>query len=165
MRRKTPFDQFNKASYPTGFSIIAFLLRVVVGALMFLAGWVKVTTDWSAAGYLEHATGPFASWFQSLAGNVFVDQLNAWGLLLIGAALILGLLVRTASGLGIVLMLLYYFAAFESNIAHGYIDEHIVYAFVFALFIFGGFGHIWGLDSVIERHIPNKKKWMRALFG
>jgi thiosulfate dehydrogenase (quinone) large subunit len=165
MKKKTPFDHFVKSSYPAGFASSIFLLRVAMGGLFFMAGFVKVTTDWSASAYLENATGPFASWFQSLAGNVVVDQLNAWGLLLIGIALLLGLFVRAASVAGIALMILYYFAAFESNVAHGFIDEHIVYAVVLLSFVFGASGHIWGFDSIIEGHIPKKKLWLKRFLG
>ncbi len=137
-----------------------------MGAMFFYAGWSKIISgEWSAAGYLEYATGPFATWFQSLAGSGAVDFLNMWGLLLIGIALILGVFVRTASFFGIILMVLYYLSAFDSSTAYGLIDEHVVYSFVFFLFITGGFGHIWGLDGIIERHISNKKSWLKAFFG
>ncbi|NQV89846.1 DoxX family protein [Candidatus Uhrbacteria bacterium] len=142
------------------------LLRIVIGFLFFYAGWSKlVSPDWSAAGYLANATGPFASWFQSLAGNGFIDFLNMWGLTLIGVALIIGLLVRTASAFGIVIMVLYYFADLVGNTAHGFIDEHVVYATVLLLFILGGFGHVWGVDSIIERRLAPRMKWVRLFLG
>jgi len=152
---------------PTGFAWSAFLLRFFFGILFFTAGWDKLTAEggWSAAGYLSGATGPFAEFFQSMAGSVLIDQLNIWGLILIGVAFILGAMVRPAAFFGIVLMLLYYFAAFESNIAHGLIDEHILYSFVFVLFITGGFGHVWGLDSILERRFEKSGTWTKWLFG
>jgi thiosulfate dehydrogenase (quinone) large subunit len=167
MRRSTPFDAFLKASYKSGFMSSALILRIVFGALFFMAGWSKIFADggWSAAGYLSHATGPFASFFQSLAGSGFVDVLNMYGLLFIGLALMLGLLVRTASFMGLLLMVLYYFADFVGNTAHGFIDEHFIYAFVFVLFIFGGFGHVWGIDSLIERRIDQRSSWVKIFFG
>lgn len=166
MRKSTAFDSFAEGSYQGAVGGVALLLRLMMGLLFFFAGWAKLTTQgWTAAGFLENATGPFASWFQSLAGSGFVDALNMWGLTLIGGALILGLLVRTASFFGIVLMALYYFADFVGHTEHGLIDEHIVYIAVFLLFLAGGFGHVWGLDVLVERRLDNRSKWGRIFLG
>lgn len=166
MRKSTAFDSFAEGSYQGIVGGAALLLRLIMGFLFFFAGWSKITTDgWSAAGFLEQASGPFAGWFQSLAGHGFVDALNMWGLTLIGAALILGLLVRTASVCGIVLMTLYYFADFVGNTANGLIDQHLVYIAVFLYFFVGGFGHVWGLDVLVERRLDNRSKWARLFFG
>ena len=93
MRSSTPFDAFAQGSCRPSFPYVALAMRLALGFLFFMAGWSKLTAQggWSAAGYLANATGPFASWFQSLAGNGLVDQLNMWGLALIGVALIFGL--------------------------------------------------------------------------
>lgn len=166
MRKSTPFDAFIEGSYRELMGWGALLLRLVMGFVFFYAGWSKITTEgWSASGYLANATGPFASWFQSLAGNGFIDVFNMWGLLFIGIALILGLLVRSASFFGILVMLLYYVSDFVGNTAHGLVDEHLVYASVLLLFLFGGFGHVWGLDSIIERRLDRRAKWARIFFG
>lgn len=166
MRKSTAFDAFAQGSYQELAPFAALLLRLVLGLLFFFAGWSKLTTEgWTAAGFLQNATGPFASWFQSLAGSGVVDALNMWGLTLIGAALVLGLLVRTASFFGIVMMLLYYFADFTGNTAHGIIDEHIVYIAALVFFLVGGFGHVWGLDALVERRLDHRSNWARVFFG
>lgn len=166
MRKSTAFDTFAQGSYQNFAPFAALVLRLVLGLLFLFAGWAKLTTEgWTAAGFLQNASGPFASWFQSLAGNGFVDFLNVWGLTLIGVALILGLLVRTASFFGIVLMGLYYFADFVGNTAHGYIDEHLIVIAVLLFFLVGGFGHVWGLDALVERRLDHRSKWARVFFG
>jgi thiosulfate dehydrogenase (quinone) large subunit len=166
MRKSTSFDALAEGAIQNLMPLAAVLLRVCLGLVFFFAGWSKLTTEgWTAAGFLQNATGPFASWFQSLAGNGFVDVLNMWGLTLLGVALILGLFVRTASALGMVLMLLYYFADFVGNTSHGYIDEHIMYACVLFLFLVGGFGHVFGLDAILERRLDHRSKWMRLFLG
>jgi len=139
-------------------------LRVGLGLVFLNAGLSKMT-DWSAAGYLQGSTGPLADWFISLAGNPFVDQLNVWGLTLIGVALILGILVRPASLFGILVMALYYLSDFEGNTSHGLIDEHIIYALIFLLFLSGGIGHVFGLDGLIFARIRKKGIWVKALLG
>ena len=137
-----------------------------MGAVFINAGYTKIKAEkaWSASGYLANATGPFAEWFQSLAGNTFVDNLNMWGLLLIGLAVLFGLLIRPAAAFGALMMLLYYFSDFVGNTSHGYIDDHLIYLLVFLLFVFGGFGHIWGLDSVMSQQKFVQKTWLKKLF-
>jgi len=68
--------------------------------------------DWSSIGYLMDSRGWFEGLFHSMASrpvllNV-VDLLNIWGLILIGAALILGLFTRIAIVSGIILLAFYY---------------------------------------------------------
>ena len=166
MRKSTAFDAFAAGSYQALAPVGVVLLRLIMGLLFFYAGWSKLTPDgWSAAGFLQNATGPFADLFQGLAGNGLVDVLNMWGLTLIGVALVLGLFVRTASFFGIIVMGLYYFADFVSNTAYGLIDKHIVYASVLVLFLVGGFGHVWGLDALRERRLDSRTKWIKTFLG
>ena len=164
MRSFTGFNRFCDTTQQTFFVVMLTVLRVVLGVQIFFAGVTKFG-DWSAEGYLLGASGPFAGFFQSLAGNPLVDQLNIWGLTLIGLSLIFGLFVRPASFFGVILMLLYYFAQFEANTAHGLIDDHIIYALVFALFMSGGVGHVVGLDGIAVRQLRKSKRISRLLFG
>ncbi len=166
MRTSTSLEMFTKAS-TSGFAGAALALRLGLGLLFTMAGWSKLMAEggWSAAGYLQGATGPLAQWFQSMAGNVFIDQLNMWGLLLIGLCLLLGIFMRPAAVMGVVLMMLYYLSGFESNIAHGFIDEHIIYSLVLLLFLTGGFGHVWGLDGILQRRFEKHGSWTMWFFG
>ncbi|MCH8049752.1 DoxX family protein [Patescibacteria group bacterium] len=164
MKALTAFKNFSTSTQQGWFSTSLVLLRVVIGVQFLMAGIVKVN-DWSAAGNLETATGPLASWFQGMEGSIVVDQLNIWGLTFIGVALILGLLVRPASFFGAVLMILYYLAHFEQNIESGFIEYHIIYALIFILFLAGGIGHVFGLDGIISRHFRRKKFIVKMLFG
>ena len=107
------------------------------------------------------STGPFAEWFQSMAGNGVISNLNVWGLTLIGVALILGFLVRPASFFGAVMMILYYIAHFEQNTAHGIIDYHLIYVVIFLLFMAGGSGSFFGLDRYAKT--ATKRKWIHTL--
>jgi len=144
--------------------IVRVMSKDIEGGMKVYAGLTKLG-DWSAAGYLSGSTGPFAAFFQSLAGSVVVDMLNVWGQILIGLGLILGLLVRPASTFAAIMMILYYFAQFEQNTSHGYIDDHIVYALIFVVFMAGGVGHMFGLDGLVSRHARKNKKLYKCLFG
>ncbi len=147
------------------------LLRLSIGWVFFYAGWSKAITfvtaaeDWTATGYLSHLEGPFASIFSLLAGNVVVDYLNAYGLLLVGIAMILGVLVRWAAFWGIVLMLMYYFAGFPAE--HSFIvEDHIINALVFVVLAAGGAGRVWGLDGIIEKsEFAKSNPWVLKILG
>src|SRR3989344_8359856 len=132
------------------------LLRLGIGWLFFYAGWSKVVTyftdapDFTAAGFLSHLQGPFGGLFSSLTGNTLVDYLNAYGLLLIGIAILLGVLVRWSAFWGIVLMALYYLAGFPPE--HSFVvDEHIVYILVLIVLSAIGVGRALGLDGALEK--------------
>ncbi len=164
MKRLTLFETLATATNKGAFASVLVLLRFLVGVEFLMAGVAKLG-GWSAQGYLEAATGPLAGWFQSLAGNALVDQLNLWGPILIGLALLIGLMVRPASFFGGVMMLLYYLAQFDQNTAHGFIDEHVILLIVFLLFLCGGAGHIVGLDGIVSRHFRKRKWAARVFFG
>lgn len=84
-------------------------------------------------GFLAMATkGPFASFFQSLAGLPLVDWLFMLGLLFVGVTLILNRYVKWGAIAGMVMMALMYLAVLppENN---PIIDDHIIYILVLAL--------------------------------
>ncbi|VGO14391.1 hypothetical protein PDESU_02952 [Pontiella desulfatans] len=91
------------------------VLRVAVGWHFLYEGLSKrAAEDWTAAGFLNHATGPFAGFYHGLASSEalmgVVDFANVYGLIAIGLALFLGCFIRAASASGVVLLTLYYFA-------------------------------------------------------
>ena len=136
-----------------------------MGWVLFYAGVSKLFAEeaWSAAGYLSHLEGPFASWFSWMAGSGAVDWLNMLGLTLVGLALILGLFTRFAAFWGFVLMLFYYLSGYPFE--HSFIiDDHFVYMIVFLLFMTGGAGSVFGLDKMLVAKWEGKG-WMRKLVG
>jgi uncharacterized membrane protein YphA (DoxX/SURF4 family) len=91
------------------------LVRIIIGWHFLYEGLTKLLyPGWTSGGYLKSSTGPFAGIFHWLASNDAVvrviDQINIWGLVFIGLALMLGLFVRPAAVGGITLLALYYFA-------------------------------------------------------
>ncbi|MBU6141606.1 DoxX family membrane protein [Patescibacteria group bacterium] len=132
--------------------ITLFALRVSLGAMFLYAGMTKLLDPtWSAAGYLLGAKS-FTGFYQWLAQPGIlpvVNFLNAWGLTLLGLALILGIGVRLASDLGAILMLLYYGAlSFPFPSATAFIiDDHIIYAIVLLYLAAVGAGQVWGLEE------------------
>lgn len=131
-----------------------FLLRITIGWLMFYAGWSKIINPaWSAAGYLNAATtfSGFYGWLASPSMLPITNFLNEWGLLLLGAALILGVCTKWTSYLAAAMMILYYFPVLTfPTVAHGIlVDEHIIYAV--ALLTLAAFeaGKVWGLEDKV----------------
>ena len=91
------------------------LFRLAIGWHFLYEGISKLLVpNWSAAGYLANATGPFAGFYQSLAASEvlmkIIDPLNMSGLVLIGLGLFLGLFIRLSAVSGMILLMLYYFA-------------------------------------------------------
>ena len=146
------------------------VLRIVIGWLVFYAGITKVIDPaWSAAGYLKSAQ-TFSGFYGWLAGDgilPIVNFVNEWGLVLLGASLVLGIGVRLSSVLGAILMLLYYLpGANFPFVEHGFlVDEHIVYAALFAFFASVRAGRYYGLENwcsslPICSKFPRIRSWL-----
>ena len=99
------------------FQLVALVsLRMLIGWHFLYEGVAKLGNPyWTAAGYLQESKGWFSGWFIDLANSpgalALVDNLNQWGLVLIGVALLVGVFSRTAAVAGVVVLLLYYLAA------------------------------------------------------
>lgn len=120
-------------------SISLLLLRVVIGWHLLYEGLAKLfSPTWSAAGFLQNSYGFLSGFFHALATSPasigIVNFLNIWGLILIGTALFLGIFIRFSSIMGIVLLMLYYFAYPPFNVP---------------LFIANPDGHYW----IINRNL------------
>jgi thiosulfate dehydrogenase (quinone) large subunit len=92
---------------------VLFALRILIGWHIIYEGFSKLLTpNWSSIGFLNESqwilTG-FTKWVISNPGVLnAVDFLNTWGLIAIGAGLIVGLFTRTAAISGALLLFVYY---------------------------------------------------------
>jgi uncharacterized membrane protein YphA (DoxX/SURF4 family) len=96
-------------------AIVISVIRAAIGWHFLYEGLSKLLMgNWSSQSYLANASGFLSGFYHWLAsGEVLVrgvDILNVYGLILIGLALFLGIFIRLASGAGILLLVLYYFA-------------------------------------------------------
>ena len=110
------------------------------------------------SGFLQFGTkGPFSDFYQSLAGNAFVDWIFMIGLLGVGVALLAGIGVRIAALAG-ALMLVMMWTAYLSPDNHPVLDDHLVYAAVLAgIAVTGagtkwGFGKWWSESSLVRKY-------------
>jgi thiosulfate dehydrogenase [quinone] large subunit len=159
---KTPYDPLSRP-WTWWQTTALVLLRFAIGWHLFYEGVSKLQNPyWTSAGYLDAARGFASEWFEWLALDpgrlALVDGLNKWGLVLIGLALMLGILTRTATVLAIVLLALYYLAApawvgfdyaFPQEGAYVIINKNIIE--ILALFVTLAFptGRLVGLDRLL----------------
>ena len=157
--------------YRTTTKIGVVLLRLTMGWMMFYAGITKVLNpEWTAAGFLERAVTlrDFFLWFASPEVLPVTNFLNAWGLTVIGACLILGLFVRASAIAAILMMLLYYLPLpLLYPDAHSFIvDDHVIYIAGFVLLAGISAGRFLGLDAwVRKQRVVSKNSFRRGFIG
>lgn len=156
----------------------AAILRVAVGSIFLAAGVQKAFLSeepFSAAGFLKFGTAgtpilgspvedvvynPTQGFWIALAGNAdlmaIVNWMVVFGQIAIGLALIVGLATRFASLMGTLMMVFFFFAAWEFE--HGIVNQHLTYALVTGFIGYIGAGRYYGLDAIVE-----KLAWVRAM--
>ena len=163
------------------FGLATAIGRIVIGIIFLWAGLEKVFVGdgkggpFSAIGFLKFGTNgtlgwPFVSgtpadgtvfnpthdFWVGLAGGGLMPLINVLvvvGEVGIGIALILGIATRFASAMGTLMMIFFFFAAWDY--AFGIVNQHLTYAVVtFGLGVIGA-GNYYGLDRVIAKSFPS----------
>jgi uncharacterized membrane protein YphA (DoxX/SURF4 family) len=144
------------------------ILRIVIGWHFLYEGIVKLTNPaWSARQYLEGSRWIFGDLFHWMASGDtsmwIIDKLNAYGLTLIGIALILGIFTRLASWSGVMLLVTYYLA-YPPFGGHSYgtpsegnylfVNKNLIELFALILLAVTRSGLYYGLDK-----LRRKKKY------
>ncbi|HEY8112638.1 MAG TPA: DoxX family protein [Actinomycetes bacterium] len=107
-------------------------------------------------GFLSGATGPFESFYHSIAGDAWADWLFMAGLAGIGIALVLGVGTRIAAAAGGLLLVLMWTASLPLD-TNPFLDDHLIYAGLLvglALVNAGdtlGFGKVWARTPLVQR--------------
>jgi thiosulfate dehydrogenase (quinone) large subunit len=152
------------------------LFRVLVGVIFLWAGLDKLLgpTPFDAGGFLVHGTAGTLGWpfvtgtpadgtiynpthdfWVSLAANTglmsIVNFLVVAGEIGIGVALVVGLFTRFAGAMGTLMMVLFFFAAW--NFTNGIVNQHLTYALVCATLTGIGAGRYYGLDGVLAGRV------------
>lgn len=96
-------------------------------------------------GFLKFAAkGPFEGFYNSLAGNGFIDILFMSGLLLIGFALVAGIGMKIATVSGAILLMMMWTAVLPPE-HHPFLDDHIIYSLVLVGLLLVNNRQKWGL--------------------
>lgn len=158
----------SELNYTSWQLILLVLLRLTIGWHFLYEGIVKlINPDWSSAPFLLDSQGFMSNFFYGLANNTgllhVVDFLNIWGLILIGAGLILGTFTRIASIAGIVLLGFYYLShppfvgltyAIPDEGNYLIVNKNLIEMFALAVLLVFPTGHIIGLDRFLSRLRP-----------
>ena len=163
-----------------GYSMLG--LRLVMAWVFLQAGLDKLfDPEWTAQDYLDPASGfgvmdanPLSGLFAEMAASAgMIDPLVVWGQVLIGLALLFGVLVRFAVFWGAVQMFMFWLASLEGGLLAGLPVEHgwvVSSDIVYILLLFGlgawGAGRILGPDAKLEEtDVVKQNPWLRYLLG
>ncbi|MGC1389979.1 MAG: DoxX family protein [Bacteroidales bacterium] len=141
------------------------LLRIAIGWHFLYEGLVKILNPaWTARPFLEGSRWIFGDLFRwMISGNTgmwIIDTINAYGLTLIGIALILGFFTRVALWSGITLLITYYLAyppfggfSFGAPSEGSYliVNKNLIELFAMILLVTTRSGMFFGLDMLRKK--------------
>lgn len=155
------------------------LLRTLIGWHFLYEGyfkllhpaWSRVGTplpNWSAAGYLKGATGPFASVFRAMGESSWLPQLDllvATFLLLVGLSLLLGIFTEAGCVGALALLALFYVSAIptagipdaHSEGAYLLVNKNLIEAGAVLVLLAFRTGRLAGLDRLRWRGAQPKE--------
>jgi thiosulfate dehydrogenase [quinone] large subunit len=145
------------------------ILRIIVGGHLFFAGMIKlINPGWSSLPFLENARIPF---FRLIANNEgfiqVIDTINVWGLILIGAFLVIGVWDRVAAIGGTILLSFYYFAYPPFQLLSDYkpgiepafiVNATLIEILVLVLLIAVPTGRVFGLTGLMSERKVKKEE-------
>ncbi|MBA7559036.1 hypothetical protein ES708_00649 [subsurface metagenome] len=141
------------------------MLRFLIGWHLLYEGIAKLLNpSWSSAGFLiesKWVLSGFSDWVISNSGVLHVvDFMNTWGLIAIGAGLIVGLFTRIAAISGAFLLFMYYLNnppligleyIMPSEGNYLIINKTLIETVALLIFVFFPTGSIVGMDVFIDR--------------
>lgn len=148
------------------------VLRLLIGWHLLFEGISKlVAPNWSSAGFLSESQwilSTVATWIISNDSVLeVVDFLNTWGLIAIGAGLILGLFGKIASYAGVILLILYYLTnppltgleySMPTEGNYLIINKTLIEAVTLFLLSIFPTSHLVGLDLLLKKLLAHKNK-------
>ena len=157
---------------PTRFQpTFVFLFRLAMAwTFLFAASTQVLNPNWNVADFLN-ATATFHDVYGVFTGAAVASVITflvAWGHLLIGVSLLVGLMVRVSATIGAILMLFYWAAYMDFPYVGGpdnyLLDFHFVYALILLFLVATRAGHVFGLDAWAARQAEGSPA-LRALFA
>lgn len=153
----------DRYSRPQLFSLVT--LRVIIGWYFLYEGLAKVfSPNWTSYGYLMDSEGVFAPFFKELALNgtmiQIADNINIYGLIVIGLCLILGSFTKIASFMALSFLSMYYLShppvidaqyILRPEGSYLWIDKNSVIFFAIVVLLFFPTSRLIGLDRYIYK--------------
>lgn len=150
------------------YSIFLTILRIAIGWHFLYEGIVKLSNPaWTARPFLEGSRWIFGDLFRwMISGNTgmwIIDTINAYGLTIIGLALILGIFTRIALWSGIALLVSYYlayppFGGFSygapSEGSYLIVNKNLIEILAMILLAVTNSGRYFGLDMLRKKKAP-----------
>ena len=123
------------------------------------AAWINGGSP--TEGFLAYgASGPFTSFYNSIAGAAWADWLFMIGLLGIGLALTLGIGMRVAAVTGAILYVLMWTAALPMT-TNPIIDDHLTGAMTLIVLALTAAGTTWGLGTWwAKQPVVQSNRWL-----
>lgn len=143
-------------------TIIVYLRLAMAWIFLYPASRQVLSSEFSVAGFLSH-TKTFHHLFAVLALPPIVGVVSilvAYGHLLIGLSLLVGLLVRISAPCGALLMVAYWMAHMDwpyiEDKTNFVMDQHLIYAGVLLYLGVTRAGRFCGLDASIQRLLRHR---------
>lgn len=147
------------------------LLRILIGWQFLYEGIIKIINPaWTARPFLEGSRWIFGDLFRwMISGNTgmwIVDTANAYGLTLIGLALIFGIFTRLAAWGGVGLLVMYYIAyppfggfSYGSPSEGSYliVNKNMIEMIALIMLALADAGKYWGIDGLRRRKLEDEK--------
>jgi thiosulfate dehydrogenase [quinone] large subunit len=144
--------------------VIILYLRVAMAWTFLYPAFRQIASpEFSVAGFLSHTKTfhDFFSIFATPSAAHVLSVLVAYGHLLIGLSLLVGLLVRLSAGFGAILMIVYWMAHMDwpyiEDKTNFIVDQHLVYAGVLLYLGVVRAGRFWGLEAWVQRKLFTDK--------
>lgn len=143
---------------PHALRFFIFLLRLVLGVNFFYFGWSALSDPAEARKFSTLAFGGLYTWLSDANGNL--RTIFCWGLVVIGACLILGLFTRLASFAGIGLLLASYLPAVNTAAlsATVLVNDEAIAVLCLLILIFSNAGAYLGIDKLFHFHFAGQHK-------
>lgn len=111
-------------------------------------------------GFLSGVEGPFAGFYNAIAGNALINVLFMVGLLGIGLALILGIGMRVAAISGTIMYVMMW-AAELPIVTNPFLDDHLTGAMTLIVLALTAAGATWGLGTWwAHQSFVQKNRWL-----
>lgn len=152
--------------------ITLLILRFLIGWHVLYEGISKaMISGWTSAEYLKNSQWILSDFFNWIVSNPtllsIVDILNVWGLIAIGAGILLGCFFKLAAVSGFLLLMLYYLAtppliglAYQVPVegSNLIVNKTLIEAVALLLLALFSTSRTYGLDYFLHQLFKNKRK-------